>query len=284
MNFFKALILSGLFFSQSVFAYVGAVSAGTADAGTAAVEASEAPFRNPATIGYLTGYYFSAGFGAIHQTSGQSAQDLSVSLTDNMRETVVPTSFSYLQENTKPDQGENTLHQQFKLSFGNMIREGVGFGFAVQHLADRISQQSYSQTNVQTGLLIAPTKDIGAAVLFDNLIPASSDVPDIYRTKQTMAIGGSYNYRRFVRVKADVISATNNSFDHPTLAAGMESYMNRWLILRWGVQRNNEKAADVYAGGLGFISPRFGLHYAYQNSPQDESLTRHSVDLAIPIW
>lgn len=279
-----SFLLFALIFPNTASSHTGAVSSATAGAGTAAVEASESPFGNPAALGFLRGYYFSAGFGAASQKSVGSAQDLSVSLTDNMKDTVVPTSISYVQTNTRPDAGEGILLREFRLGFGNVIKPGVGFGLGINHRDDRLAQDRYAQTNVDLGFLLAPTRDIGGAIYFENLLPPNSDIPYEYRGHQTTTVGASYNYRRFLRLKVDISTATNNSFSKPTLAGGMESYLNKWLILRWGLQRNEERSANVYAAGLGFLGPKFGLHYAYENSPQDESLTRHSVDLAVPIW
>jgi hypothetical protein len=274
-----------IFLSFQTQAYVGSVSAATGESGRAAVEASESPFGNPAGLAFLSGYYFSAGFGASRQTAMGTAQDLAVSLTDNMKETVLPTSLSYVQRTTLPSgAAEEVFQRNFKLSFGNFLRDGLGFGLAVNHEDDRLPSEHFSQTNIQTGFLWAPNKNFGAALVFDNILPGSGGVPEAYRLKSTTAIGGSYNYKRFVRLKADLISDSGNSWSRPTLAAGMESYMNRWLVLRWGVGRNNETESNLYTAGLGFIGPKFGIHYAFQNSPQNESLTRHSVDLAVPIW
>lgn len=281
-SFFFSL---ALILSASANAYVGSVSSGTAQAGRAAIEASETPFGNPASLAYLRGYYFTAGFGSAHQSTNGRTQDLAVGLIENMKTTVVPTALSYSQASNRPEGAtEDVYGKSFKLSFGNFVRPGFAFGLAINHENTKISDVQHSQTNLQTGFLWAPNKDFGAALVLDNLIPPSVDVPEIYRLKQTIALGTSYNFKRFVRFKGDLISASNQTFGKPTLALGMESYMNRWMILRWGVQRNNEQAAYLYTGGLGFIGPKFGLHYAYENSPQNESLTRHSVDLAVPIW
>ncbi|MGZ5279231.1 MAG: hypothetical protein ACXWC9_04785 [Pseudobdellovibrionaceae bacterium] len=284
--------LGGLFLGLSLIssslahAYLGSVSAATGEAGRAAVEASEAPFGNPATLGLMKGYYLTAGFGATKQNKVGTNQDLAISVTDSMKETVVPTSFSFVQNTTRPEGvTDDLLARAFKLSFGNMLNKQVAFGLGIIHQDDRFPEDRYAQTNVQTGFLWTPNQNIGAAVTFDNMIPIREEAaPEAYRLKQTIGIGSSFNYKKMLRLKVDVISAENNTFGKPTLAAGLESYMNRWMVLRWGAQRNNHIDANLYTAGLGFIGPRFGLHYAYQSSPQNESLTRHSVDLALPIW
>ncbi len=265
--------------------HIGAVSAATGESGVAAVEASETPFGNPAALAHMRGYYLTAGFGATKQNHMGTNQDMSVSVTDSMKDTVVPTSFSYAQQNYRPEGFEDDmLSRSFKLSFGNSVTSQVAFGLGINYQDDGWLQDRYRQTNIETGFLWTPNANVGAAILFDNMIPAPDSIPEQFKLKQKTSIGTSLNYRKVVRVKADLISAAGNSFAKPTLAAGMESYLNRWLIFRWGLQRNNEVEANLYTAGLGFVGPKFALHYAYENSPQNESLTRHSVDLALPIW
>lgn len=269
--------------SLSANAYIGSVTAATGDAGRAAVEASETPFMNPAAIVYLKGYFFTMSYGSASQgTAG--AQGMALSITENMKETVVPTSLAYEQVAIKDSAGQMTYTKDFRLSLGNFIRRHAAMGIGIHHKNDELPGDRYAQTNVDLGLLWAPTDSIGFAGVFNTLIPPSGKVPEAYRLNQTSSFGAVYNFKKFVRIKADIVSSTNNSFNKPTLGAGMESYLNKWMILRWGLAKNHELDANMYTAGVGWVLPRFGIHYAYQNSPQDETLTRHSVDLAIPVW
>jgi hypothetical protein len=284
-TFLGSLVSSLLFLSFSANAYIGSISAATGEAGKAAVEASESPWGNPASLAYITGYHFAAGFGASHQNTNGRSQDLAVSLTDNMKDTIVPSSLSYVQNTTRPEGATEDISQKsFKLSMGNFMRENFSFGLGINYEDDRTTVDRYTQTNVQTGILWSPHRDFGIAVVLDNLLTPPTDIPEYFQLRQTTGIGTSYNFKRFLRVKLDVTSASNNSFGKPLIGAGMETYLNKWLILRWGLQRNNDLAANLYTAGMGFVGPKFGVHYAYENSPQNESLTRHSVDLAVPIW
>lgn len=283
-------ILAPIFFlSLQTYAYIGSVNSATGNAGTAAVEASETPYTNPAGMSFLRGYYFTAGFGMAHQNAVGNSQDLAISLSENMKETIVPTAFSYNQESFRGDapagvQMPDDLRRELKLSVANFLMDQVSVGFGLHHVDDRLDRDSYQQTNGQVGVLWAPNRNLGFAAVFDNLVGPNTDIPEAYRLNQTTELGMTYNYKRFVRVKADIGTGTNNSFVKPVLGAGMESFMNRWMVLRWGFQKDVQQETNLYTAGLGFIGPRFGLNYAYQNSPQDETLTRHSVDLAIPIW
>ncbi len=280
------LFLSLLLTSHLVFAsYVGSVTAATGDTGLAAVEASETPFMNPASLGHTKGYYFTAGFGSAKQTNVGNNQDLALSVTDAMPDTVVATSLAYVQ-NSRRFEGENdnSVSRSFRLSFGNMIGKKVAIGLGINHDNDRWGLDNYQQTNLETGLLWTPNSNIGAALVFKNMIPANDSIPEAVRQTQRIGLGSSYNHKKFVRFKFDINSGASNSFKYSTLGAGMESYLNRWLVIRWGGERNNEVSADLYSAGLGFLGPKFALNYAYQTSPQNERLTRHSVDLAVPIW
>ena len=289
MRVFLFLLLGSL----SAHAYNGAISSATADAGRASVEASESPFLNPAGLPFLRGYYFTSSFATSPQGKTQTDQDVALSVTDNLPQTVVPTSFAYTQTHlsdlTTSFPGAEIYNKDFRLSVGSFAFKhwtaGVGIHYDQTDLV-RSNQQDirYTQTNFQLATLWAPTLDLGFTLIEDNLLPRSSDVPDELRLKPTTAFGVNYNYRTFMRLKADIITASNNSLNKPVLAAGLESYANKWLVLRMGLQRNNEENANIYAVGVGFVGPKFGLHYAYQNSPDQDTLTRHSVDLALPLW
>lgn len=266
-------------------AYVGSVSSATANTGVGTVEASEAPFLNPAALGHIKGYYFYSGMGVSRQTTTATNQDLAFSLTDAMRETVVPTSLGYVQ-NSRQFEGEfdSSISRSFRLAFGNSFRKNLAFGLTVAYNNDRFRDQNYQQTNLEAGFLWTPSANFGAGIQFKNLLKPDSEIPEYVRFQQRSLLGLSYNYKKFMRAKIDVSTDSANRLNYTTLGFGMESYLNRWLIFRWGVGRDNEEASNQYSAGLGFMGPKFALHYAYQSSPQNERLTRHSVDLAVPIW
>lgn len=283
----KISIMALIFSSQMSFAnYIGAVSSATGDTGIAAVEASETAYMNPAALGHTKGYYFTTGYGSSKQTNVGNNQDLSLSITDAMPDTVLATTFSYVQKNLRFEgQAEDSVGREFKLSFGNLVyKKEVAFGLGIVHDSDKIETNSYQQTNMDLGLLWTPNSNIGLGILVRNAIEPKDSIPVLIRQQQRTGFGASYNHKKFVRFKADINSSTGNSFKEATLGAGMESFMNRWLVLRWGLQHDNEIKADQYSAGLGFLGPKFALNYAYQTSPQNERLTRHSVDLAVPIW
>lgn len=266
-----------------VRAYVGAISTATAESGRASVEPTDSPFLNPASLPHLKGYFFTTGYSSAKSSSDTRGQDFAVTVTDNLPDTLVPTAFSFLQSKTDLA-SEEEVTRDLRLSFGNEITSNFAMGFSFRYKDDQLPEERFNQVNLNVGTLYAPNPDLGFALVLENVLGGRDEVPVESRLTPTTSLGASYIYRRFLRTRLDVISAGNNSFDRPILAVGLESYFNRWVIIRMGAQRRNEEDASAYSGGLGFAGPRFGIHYAYFTSPEKESLTRHSVDLAIPIW
>lgn len=271
-------LLLSLIISLPAKAYVGSVSAATGGSGRAAIEASDSPFMNPAAVAHLTGYYFTMAYGS-GGNSQADADVMALSLTDNMRETVVPTSMAYYQS-TDRTRGEEHSQKNFRLSLANFINPQLAFGLGIVHQQDYLPQVSYSQTNMDLGVLWAPNKDIGFGAMVSNAFGPAANIPQGQKLNRQWALAGSYNYQQFMRLKADILQEEEGL----SYGLGIENYMNRWLVFRLGYKNATAQSYHLYSGGLGFVGPRFGLHYAYQASPQGAIYERHSVDLAIPIW
>jgi hypothetical protein len=139
--------------------------------------------------------------------------------------------------------------------------------------------------NATIGAMFPVRKDIGLGFVFENIIATDSDLPASERLDPNMSVGLSYNYQRFVRLRADLISQPGNNMGKPILAAGVENYWNRWIIFRLGGQRDLAREQSTESIGLGFAGPKFELQYAFQNIRGGlEAEARHSVDLGLPIW
>ena len=279
--FVLILIFSFQAFSQT---HNGAISTATAGAGRAAVEPTDSPFLNPAALAFIRGYYFTSSYSGSTQKSNVDAQDFSLSLTDNLADTVMPTSLTYVQRNTSLSKSESIQTREFGLAFGGLTFSKVSLGLSGRQKHDTNLLQVYQQNNLTFGTEFAPNERVGFALVTDNFVTAPPEIPESLKLVRTSSIAFNYNYKAFVRSKIDLTSASNNNFAKPTLAGGVETYMNRWLILRVGIARNAEKEASLYAAGVGFTGPKFGVHYGYLFSPEDQSLSRHSVDLAVPVW
>lgn len=265
-------------------ANIGSVSAATGNAGIAAIEASESPSSNPATLGYMQGYYFATGYGSSTQDQFDG-NEFNISLTDALKDTVVPSSLLYNQGKwTQKDSGQQWDSKRFQLSFGNQFNKIFSFGLGVNFQNDHWQDVSYNQTNLVVGGMMTPNRNIGFGVVFQNLFSADKKIPQAARLPQRTIVGSTFHFRKLVRFKFDVSSDQANSWQKPLLMGGVENYLNKWIIFRVGALRSNDLDAGAWSAGLGFVLPKFAFHYAYQTSAESEQLNRHSVDLAIPVW
>ncbi|PWU13647.1 MAG: hypothetical protein C5B49_14285 [Bdellovibrio sp.] len=265
--------------------HVSSISAASAGTGRAAVEPLDTPFLNPAALPYSPGYYFGMGYSVLRSSNPQGSDVLALALTDNLPETVIPTTLAFVQEKHE-ENGTAGVRKDLRLGVGNFIvgRNALGLG-----LAYRMAQSEFTSTtqqlNMFAGTMVAINKELSVALVLENILPPSNATPEPDRLSPSTSLGLSYNFRTVMRAKLDVISEGNNSFGRPTVAFGLENYWNRWLIFRVGVSHNSELAQNIASAGAGFGGPRFGIHYAFQNiQGPDGTDPRHSVDLSVPIW
>lgn len=264
-------------------AYLGAASSATAGAGRAATDTTDASFLNPASLAFVKGYIFSAGYSSASDHASSRGQEFALAVSDNLRETVVPTSLSFVQSKEDPLSSAQTT-RDFKLNVGNFYQRNLALGIGIRFKDDETPYDRTTQGNLNLGALYTFGENWGFGALFENVLGSKNTVSPGLRLIPQTSFGISYIYQRFLRTRLDLISATNNSFDRPSIAAGLESYMNRWVIMRMGVQRQNETNSYIYSAGLGFSGPKIGVHYAYMSNPESDSFSRHTVDLSLPIW
>lgn len=282
----KTLVCLCLFISTQVFAapYLGAVSSATAGAGRASVEALDSPFLNPATLPYVRGYHFNSSFSASNSVNSTQESNMAVTITDNMKDTILPTSLGYIQTGlVRPDQSK-VNSKDFRLAFGQRVLPKLSVGLSGHYKNDKTEFDSYGQTNLTLATALSLSDNLSLGLVYEDFLPPPSVVPEDFKLWTTTGFGLSYNYKRVIRSKLDIVSGQRNTFTRPTISGGVETFMNKWLILRVGAGRNQELKSNILAAGIGFQGPKFGIHYGYQNMKQDENSSRHSVDLAIPIW
>lgn len=275
------LFLTFHLFGTSAFAFQSAISGATAQSGRAAVEASDTPFINPAGLPHLNGYYFSStyAFGSFEPEVQQ--KDYTVLLSDNMKDTVIPTALGFNETVTTIDNQQH-LSKRFQLSFGQFVLKSFSLGLGISYQDDFMIER-YKQTNASLGAMWVPRKDLAVALIFEDLVPQTEKTPSRIRQHSKTSAGVAYLYQRVIRMKADLISSSNNSFAKPTAAFGVESFLSKWVVIRAGTQTNAETENNQYTGGLGFIGPRFAANYAYMTDSRNNQ-ARHAVDLVVPLW
>lgn len=286
MKFTFSLLAAVIFSAQASAIFTGSVSSGTGNSGVAAVEPGEAPFSNPAALAYLQGYFFTAAYTG----SGDADSVYAISLTDRMKETVIPTSLAYVKY------GQDGLSSSFaeletqilRLSIGEFVRKNWSLGGGVTYRNHQWQESLQDQEKIETDLSLAamwtPREDVGLAVVVDNLVGSREETPQALRSPTRTTLAAALNHQRYIRAKLDLVSGANQTWAEPTYRAGVEYYVNRWTIGRLGFERDESLSQSRWTAGLGFALPRFGLHYAYQTRRESEDSPRHSVDLLVPVW
>lgn len=261
----------------SVPSYQGAISSSTVGAGRATAEATVSPFLNPATLAFVTGYHFTTSYSTVSNVQS----DLALTLTDALKDTILPTSLAYTQM-TITEGSEKIQAKDVRLALAEKVGASWSVGLSGHHLTHNSLFESYAQSNLTLAMAAAINDRLSFGYILDDMLPAAKSIPEKYRLQAVSSAGISYDYKKVIRGKLDVVSAENNQFRTPSLLGGVETYLNKWLIIRVGLGYSFEKNTISSGLGMGFKGPKFGIHYAYLN--QFEQQTRHSVDLGIPFW
>lgn len=245
--------------------YSSSISAAAGGTGRAAVEAGDATFLNPAALVHLRGHYLFSSF---------AKDEMAIVLSDNSEESFLPAALGYAQKTSNVSAGELT-QQDITFSLAEFVVDKWAFGVSGHYLEQRLSTSSYRQTNADIGVIYTPQPYLGLALVAYNVFGDNRDVPESLRTKSTLAIGFNYIYQSMVRARID---GTSDS----VVMAGLETYINKFLITRIGYQSDVDDHRELITAGVGFKGPRFALNYAYQGNTQISGDYRHSVDLEIP--
>lgn len=261
------ILFYGICFSLTAESAIpaGSVSTGTGGTGRASVAAGDSVVLNPAMLAHLRGYIFYSGY--------QQGQGL-FSLSDNTQDTVVPTAFTFSKQNE---------FQNMRLTFANFIYKNISLGVSAHYSHYQKEQTQGNQWNSDIGLSILPNSHLGLGLVFSNLQGASESIPLEYRPQRKVAAGMTYLYRSFLRLRLDAESGPEYGGSNGIVMAGMESNLNRWMLLRMGYRENRFLDQKYITTGLGFDYPRFQLNYAFEAETENQKNQRHSIDLAVPL-
>jgi hypothetical protein len=287
-------ILGLLEFSLQSFASTfngrGSISASTGGAGIATIEAGDSTILNPASVAHLKGYHFTSALDT-WETSSAEDRMMQLSLTDNGLDSMFPASLFYIQGSHQARtlsptgeviKGEEIFTKTFQLSLANIVYHQFSVGVSVVHNLMQYPDKLYVYNDANLGFLYNPTSNMGLGLVVYNLLGTPTSWPSEWAQKRYLSLGMNYIYEQFMRVRFDVQTEEHFKTQNLTYMGGLESYLSSWFILRLGSQRSDSLRRNLISGGAGFNGPRFQINYAYQMSPQDDSLGRHTVDMIIP--
>jgi hypothetical protein len=255
--------------------YSGAVSAAAGGTGRASVEPGVAGFLNPAMM--------------VHQKGDQlytsKADDVFVlALTQNSEGAAIPTSIGFWEKDIREGLVGDRAHKvrDFRVSFAEFVRPSWALGATGHYFQVQNSEETWSQTNVDLGILVTPVPEVGLALVLYNLGAGNPEIPEALRIHRTIGLGFNHLYRDYFRSRVDFISGPEQDFHRATIMIGFESYLNRWVLARFGLSSNTYLNQDVSSLGLGLDLPHFRLNYAFQFVAYNSSEQSHSIDLVIP--
>jgi hypothetical protein len=248
--------------------YNSSISAATGGTGRASIEAGDVSFLNPAGLMHLRGRHFFM--------SGTNSDEYALALSDNNPEIMFPMALGFVSQ--KEDISLGKVNQQdMTLSIADFVAGPVSIGMTGHYVQQKMQTgpAAWQQTNGDLGVLYTPANNFGVGAVLYNIFGTNKSVPSDLQQKEKLGLGCNYIYQTYVRFRVDTTTLQENSL-------GMESFLNRFMVIRMGFENDNEESRNLVTGGLGFKGPRFAVNYAYQGNIKVSSDYRHSIDLEVP--
>lgn len=260
---------------------LGNVSGATGSAGIATVEPGDSAFLNPATLVHLKGYQITTSAKSSSEKDGVGNSQALMTITDNGFDAMVPASIAFIH---REDYTKNTTLKSrgLKVAMSNFLVPQVSMGLTVSHWMADVGGEHPAETNADLGFLYTPNGDVGVGLVGYNLIPTRKTVLHSILGNANWGAGFNYIYQGFIRLRLDFLGGPAEAPNKYTYQGGFESYLSDWFVMRFGAQRDDFLRKNRLTAGAGFNGPKFQVNYAYQMSPQDDSLSTHGVDLVIP--
>lgn len=262
-----------IFFNIKTFAFIGAVSTATGGTGRGAVEPVDGILLNPAIISDLPNKALSLNY---------STDQWGLVVTDNGKDAYFPAALQFIKTST------NQIDtQKLAISFATPRWYKVAFGAtaAMLEYTNFVSpslESKYRQSTLDLAATLAISRDFGFGFVVNKVASSKVDLVENLQVQRTAAIGASYTYLNFARVRFDVESSADYKTDRLNYMYGLENYINDFIVFRLGYQNNNVINKNYVSLGAGFAGPQFGLHYAYTSNTTDSSDIKHLIDLAVP--
>lgn len=272
MKLFLFIAVSFVFLSES-FAVVGAVSTATGGTGRGAVEPIDGILLNPATVSDLPNKNFSFNY---------STDQWALIVSDNGQDVYLPAALKFVKTQTSVIDT-----QQLGLSLASRRWKKIAFGISgsmmeYTNYLSNSTEQKYRQTTVDLAATYAAASNFGIGIVANKINSSKIDLDENLQVQKTMALGLSYTYQNFARLRFDVESAPDNKTAALNYMLGLENYINDWVVFRFGFQSNKVVLKDYITAGMGFSGPQFGIHYAYISNTADKSEDKHLIDLGVP--
>ncbi len=275
----KILVLLSLlitFVSQNTFAAVqaqnifGAVSLATGGAGVAIVDLTDSALLNAAVIPFYSQRQVSFSY---------SSSRFAGAMVDNGRDALFPAAIAYEQHSN--DTYKKKLYHLI-LAYEFSPKFSLGLDFHYDEFRFLAIDEIHKQTLVNAGLLWQPNKTWSLGLTHRNVALTDTDLPDSVDRVTVTTLGASYVYQNLAQMRFDIETVEKQPSDRFIFKIGIESYINDWIITRFGYRNDNIASQNFGTAGVGFAGPQFGLHYAYQVEANNTVDPLHVIDLNFP--
>ena len=274
MKTFTFLVFASLLFqSQISFSAIGAVSTATGGSGRGAIDPVDGVLINPAVISDFPDKNFSVNY---------STDQYALSIVDNGKDAYFPAALVF--KSIKTDLIDT---QQLGLTLATYRWKKFVVGTSLsmldytEHSVPAVEQR-YKQATLDLGATMAVTSNFGLGLVFNKVTANKIALAETEQVQQTAALGMSYIFQGFARFRFDVETAPENKTQKLVYMAGLENFINDWVVVRLGYQNNTFLDKNYFTAGLGFSGPQFGLHYAYISNVSNKTEDQHLIDLGIP--
>ncbi len=263
---------------------VGALSGGMGGTGRAAVESNESLFLNPASIALFDRFYTGVSYLSGYTDKNISRNIYSVTFTDGTKDLLVPGSLSY-RRNKINDAGRGITENEFRGGFGYRVTPRLSVGLAGSYLrAEAAGGVTWSQSNLDAGLLIGLQPNWGLSVSAENLVEADAELPMALRRPSRVAIGTQYVFERAITLRYEALQPIY--VENSGLLAhrfGASFKMKGAFNLNGGYSVDDTLGQNWTSVGLSWVGPRLKLAYSLQNEGRSGLGNRHLVDLWMDI-
>lgn len=251
---------------------LGAVSTSTGGSGRGAIEPMDGVLLNPAILPLLRTKSLSFDY---------KPNQWGLLIADNGRDSLFPAALAFSRSEI-----DNLKTQQLGLSLGYSYKQQFSAGMTVSMYEYDQTLPTTDQRNRQTigdfGLTYSPFMNLSFGLVAYRIFASPTDLPADLQKQKKLGLGTSFTFKSFARLRFDIESGPDNKTKNLVYMGGLETFINDWIVTRFGYQNDNVVKKNYLTAGLGFAGPQFGLHYAYIANVADSSNTQHSIDLGVP--
>ncbi len=288
LNFLLVLCVFSLTqFSEEGYAQYlsGPVSSALGGAGIAANEEAEQLLFNPATLVHTKDLSIGAFFSDGYREKNEHDKFTGSTITDNTSDSGVAGGVGFFKRRRTFDVLPTLDEVYAQVSLAKPVYKFLALGLSIEHYRqDVVGGDEYRQTELSMGALYNPSPKFAVGFVVKNLRGRDEDVPALLQLKDELGVGINYILMETFRARFDVVQQTQLNPDQDRVyKAGIESFIDAFLVLRMGYQINELEDRNYYSLGFGFTGPRLKIDYSYQQNEDYTKGAMHSVDFRLPL-